>query len=505
METPWLIFMGRLHPLVLHLPIGFLAALLALEAWGKVFERAQVTPMQRGLLAVLFWLSALASAGSGWLLGLEDGHASGDLFLHQGLGLVAATTLTALAALGQRRGLYRLSLALSILAVLGAGHLGSSMTQGEAFLAKPESEIVAVAQEQPDQTPAPVIPTWYEARIAPILHDYCIKCHGEKKQKGDLALHTGEIMLAGSEFLQVVIPGDAEASPLIQRLRLPRDHEDHMPPEAKDQPRPEDLRELARWIAAGASLVAAAPEALADEDLQAPGVVAEPAPAVLSAQAVEALRRLQVHVEIIDPSSQLLWINCRPRPGVDDEFLADYLQPLAGFVGELSLAGTALGNAGLAALEGMTRLERLDLSATACGAEGLARLVGLPALRSLNLTNTALGDEAIEILVAMSALERVQLWGTGLSAEGLARLREARPALRLEVGALATLLALETEPPVSFSKHPELDAHNGSCPVTQKPVDPRFRVVHDDRVVGFCCPNCPSVFLNAPEEYPLGE
>lgn len=64
---PWLEFAGRLHPLVLHTPIGVLAALATLEGLALATKR----PLERRtrvVLALLLAGSAMLSAGSGWLL-----------------------------------------------------------------------------------------------------------------------------------------------------------------------------------------------------------------------------------------------------------------------------------------------------------------------------------------------------------------------------------------------------------------------------------------------------
>ncbi len=282
MTEAWITFLGRLHPLVLHLPLGLVGMIVVLEAWGKLKVGARFQPSQRSLLAVVLFLSATAAAVSGWQLGVENGYSSGGFLWHRGLGIafVGAALLMASASLLSKRGLYRASLVLALVLAGAAGHLGAGLTHGEDFLFEP---FQASEQEQPpskvqevldvlglpseppalvELVPAPQATqaTWYDERIAPIFEAYCTKCHGEKKQKGDLALHTGEIVLAGSEFGPVVIPGDPDESLILQRLRLPLEDDDRMPPAKKPQPTDEEIAELLRWVAAGASLEALAPE-----------------------------------------------------------------------------------------------------------------------------------------------------------------------------------------------------------------------------------------------------
>ena len=550
MDQRWLDFFGRLHPFLLHVPIGTLVALLLLEGLGKMSSASQLQPGQRRLLAILLLFASLATATSGWLLGEEQGYSAGVFLWHRGFGIAfaASTALMALATLAGWRGLYRFGLLAALFAVVPAGHFGGSMTHGADFLTEPfevpaEDAGAAVSVEEasdadtPEELELPPQPiteestsvepiasaelpsteTWYDARVAPVLESYCVSCHGAEKQKGDLALHTGEIVLAGSEFGPVVIPGDLEESLLLQRMVVPLEDDDHMPPASKPQPSALELAEVARWISAGASLDAPAPPPLTVEDLpSAPEAEPEPeapessssgsAPLVsVSPDAIEALRADRVHVELIDPAKGLFWVDFRSRRETDDAFVAGVLEVLGDTVAELSLAGTAVSGAVLAQLGAHTQLEELDLSRTSIPGAELNALEPCVSLRELNLTGAAVGDEAATPLAAIAALERVLLWKSGLSAEAIEGLRAARPELEVVTGEVRVLEPAEVEPPVSFSKHPELDPVNTTCPVTGSPIDPRYRVVHDDRVVGFCCPNCPTTFLKAPEKYPVSE
>ena len=59
-------------------------------------------------------------------------------------------------------------------------------------------------------------------------------------------------MLKGGQSGPVIVPGQAAQSELLRRVRLPLDDQDHMPPEGKPQPAPEDLALLEWWVEAGA-------------------------------------------------------------------------------------------------------------------------------------------------------------------------------------------------------------------------------------------------------------
>ena len=61
-----------------------------------------------------------------------------------------------------------------------------------------------------------------------------------------------ETLLKGGKDGPVLIAGKALDSPMIHRLLLPLDDEDHMPPEGKPQPTLAEIAALQWWIERGA-------------------------------------------------------------------------------------------------------------------------------------------------------------------------------------------------------------------------------------------------------------
>jgi mono/diheme cytochrome c family protein len=124
-----------------------------------------------------------------------------------------------------------------------------------------------VAEEKPEEAPAeqpeaPVAPvaeeatslaSAYDAHVAPIFAANCVGCHGPEKQKGGLRLDSLAALETGGSSGATVVAGDPDASLLIQRVELPLDDYDHMPPEDAPQPSEEQLALLRWWIGAGAN------------------------------------------------------------------------------------------------------------------------------------------------------------------------------------------------------------------------------------------------------------
>ncbi len=91
----------------------------------------------------------------------------------------------------------------------------------------------------------------FKTHILPILQNSCAKCHGEDKQKDDLRLDTFAYVMKGSEHGAVVVAEDLIGSSLFQRITLPADDDDIMPP--KDGPLAKnEIALIKNWIANGA-------------------------------------------------------------------------------------------------------------------------------------------------------------------------------------------------------------------------------------------------------------
>src|SRR5262245_682739 len=86
---------GRLHPLLLHLPIGLLLGALVLELSAS---RGKVGRGALGFYLRLAAFTAALTATAGWILSHEDGYGTETVARHERLGL-AVTGLALLASL----------------------------------------------------------------------------------------------------------------------------------------------------------------------------------------------------------------------------------------------------------------------------------------------------------------------------------------------------------------------------------------------------------------------
>src|SRR5262249_48686392 len=113
---------------------------------------------------------------------------------------------------------------------------------------------------------------------------------------------------------------------------------------------------------------------------------------------------------------------------ITDEALAECVRAVPR-IRSLYLSGSRGTDAGLAVLREAIDLEELNIGGTAVGDDGVAHLEGLQCLRRLVLSNTRITDAALACLRKLPALEILYLTGTAVTDRGLEHL-EHLPRLR---------------------------------------------------------------------------
>ena len=87
----------------------------------------------------------------------------------------------------------------------------------------------------------------FERDVLPILHENCLRCHGEKKRKGGLDLRTAAGILRGGESGEVIVPGKPGESKLFKLIS-----KGEMPPGKKTRLDPARQQLIRGWIEGGA-------------------------------------------------------------------------------------------------------------------------------------------------------------------------------------------------------------------------------------------------------------
>src|SRR5438046_3096674 len=128
-------FFGRLHPLLVHLPIGLIVLLAFLE-WIARYPRFKNANSGARFILALAAPLAVFTALCGWLLSLGGSYGDRLLQLHlwTGIGTAAACVLAALCYWLELKRLYRYCLAATTVALVFASHFGGSLTHGSDYL-----------------------------------------------------------------------------------------------------------------------------------------------------------------------------------------------------------------------------------------------------------------------------------------------------------------------------------------------------------------------------------
>ena len=331
----------------------------------------------------------------------------------------------------------------------------------------------------------------FATQVWPVLQRRCLDCHGPKKQEGDLRVDQRETLLKGEHA--PVVPGKPDQSEMVRRISLPKADVDVMPAEG-DPLSKEEIGRIRAWIEQGANwpehLPAGEPVAAAEPPLLARTLT--PAETEAADKAMDGIRKQGAHATLVAAGTRAVEVNLGLLGAKATDAELALLQGLESSLVWLTLARSAVGDAGMTAVAKCRELRRLDLSGTAVGDAGLQSLAGLEHLTSLNLFKTKVTDAGLQHLAGLKHLRTLYVWQTGVTDAGVSQLKAALPQLRVDQGkdADAFVAAMAADQPA-----------NDKCPVTGKAVDPRFTVTHEGKKIAFCCTNCRDKFIKDPKAF----
>ena len=96
-------------------------------------------------------------------------------------------------------------------------------------------------------------PTFYTAKVRPILEAQCGDCHMGANRKGGLVIDTRAGLKMGGRDGAVIVPGDPDNSLLVKLIRHEGPPDDPMPmPPKKPKMSDADIAIITAWVKAGA-------------------------------------------------------------------------------------------------------------------------------------------------------------------------------------------------------------------------------------------------------------
>jgi uncharacterized membrane protein len=431
-------FIGHLHPLLVHLPIGVLLLAFVLECMARWFQQDQVRPAIRMAIG-LGLAAAILSAVSGWLLAEAGDYSETVLQRHRWLG-VGTAGLFSLVWLAQRSRWYFPLFTAGIITLVAAGHYGGNLTHGEGYLF--ETTVVATSSARGEAIvlgPETII---FKDIIQPILQEKCVSCHRPAKRKGDLILSTEAGIMAGGKHGKVLLPGHPDSSNMLQRIYQPLHHDDHMPPSGKPQLSALEIHLLEWWIKEGAEFQSLVKDHPLPEELSAAINAARPAPSnpvflksvpMPSAKDLERLKSLHISVRSLEPGQPWLAVSLAGQRSFPRTYW-DALNAVSAQLVDLDLSHTAVQDQDLSG-KAFPNLVRLNIAHTSLGNGAIPFLSQSPFLESINLTNTLMGNELQVLLPKLPHLKKLFLWQTQITPELVSSWKTQYPDLQFETGA----------------------------------------------------------------------
>ncbi len=445
------LFLGRLHPLVLHFPIVLIILTMLFEV-GRYFKILKVTDTLVMIVLLSAAASALFSVAAGFFL-FASGDYSGNLMEQHFWGGVTTGffifTTAGLFVVYTNNSKYYFpylsALLISNLSVAYTSHLGGSITHGHGYLTEHLQLMFNTDDTYKTKPEAEMLV--YEDLISPIFESKCISCHNTQKAKGNFLMTTYENLLKpGESNTPSITPQRPDKSELFNRVILPEEHKDHMPPEGKTPLTQNEIALLKFWIEAGAKKELYVREAKKDKNMST--VIEKLLPDLSRYRRkvqIENIKQKTLENELKEIANTLsiriqkdstgedayftIAMSFPPAPFTNDQF--KILHPYAAVFSKASLVSSGIDDAGLYYIGQMINLEKLFLQKTNIDGSGLVYLQHLPKLKVLNLSFTKVDDKAALDLLKIHNLEEVYLYRTGTSKEVVDAIQKNKPSLKI--------------------------------------------------------------------------
>ena len=449
-ENPsdFLLFLGRFHPLAVHLPIGFLLLDVIVQLatrWPKFHPIKPFTPY----LWMLGAISAAIAILFGYFISLSGDYDADTLFWHKwsGVGVLSFSIACYFffkkpfkaPAFAQWASVFVVFASLTY-----TGHLGGNLTHGQTYLLEyAPNPVRGFAGLPPKAIPRKKVMVLDSADVfldlvQPIMDSKCVSCHNAGKKKGDLLLTSYNAIMKGGENGEIIISADVEGSELYRRITLPENHDDFMPSEGKRPLTDQEVDIVAFWIAVGAPPNGFITE-LDTEKKIAPtvnnylgldknSILNKIVPAADKA-VVDSLKNRGFILNRLMRDNYFLDANFslseRSLEDSDVELLLRLKEQLVW----LNLANSKVSDTHLGKIGHLENLVKLDLRGNSITDAGLGHLSNLKNLESLNLYGTKVSDGVFEVLPQLAQLKKIYLWQTQVSDSMAIRLQKANKNL----------------------------------------------------------------------------
>ncbi|MBX3252668.1 MAG: hypothetical protein KF862_00900 [Chitinophagaceae bacterium] len=428
------LFLGRFHPLIVHLPVGFLLLAVILQLTGCI-PRYRSIRSAVPLSLLTGCASAIMACITGYLLSLDGDYNPETLSVHMWLGIFTAIVsfiawLISIHTISFKamhlKSLNVFALAMLVL-ITAAGHYGGTLTHGSGYIS---TDIVFEKPKEKKQITNAEEALVFEDIVYPILQNKCGNCHNNNKKKGRLSMETLASLKKGGKHGAVITEGKPLESELIKRVLLDPADEKFMPTDGKPPLTGEETAIIQWWIESQMSgedkkLALASPPSNIKEYIlhylgagtAASSSTTENAATSISAPPVtdDVLAQLNNEGFVIKQISydpDLLDITLPSTEGISNADKIKLLEPVKSNILWLNVSGNKVTDDQLAIINTFSNLQRLRLDKTPVTDAGIRRLADLSSLESINLCYTKITEACLADLSNMKSLQSVYTWGT---------------------------------------------------------------------------------------------
>jgi uncharacterized membrane protein len=431
----WLQVAGRMHPMVLHLPIGILILLFVFMLMRNTFQKKQFRKIMLVCL-VLASLSASVTALFGFFLSIGGDYGIDTLQQHKisGVALSIFTFFILVWYHNVRKSelVFYGSVVCSILLLVLTGHTGSVLTHGENFVLAP---VTSNKEKALDVNHASL----YQLAVMPVLENKCFSCHNESKSKGKLIMTSIDKFKRGGEHGKAFKEGNPDSSRMMKYIQLPLDHDDHMPPDGKPQLSIFEISLLEAWVKAGADFEKKMIDFHDGDTLKLLAMKAinaiikkkEVKQYTFKAASEEVIKKMNTPFRTVFPIYQ-------NSPALQADFFVkesfqlnslEELREVKDQLVVLNLSKMPVTDADLNIISQFKNLEKINLNFTSVKGDGLASLKSLTKLQSLSVSGTVVTKDALKPVLSLPALNEVFIWNTPITETEKADLEKAFPEI----------------------------------------------------------------------------
>ena len=429
-------FLGRMHPLIIHLPIGFLLLAIIFDgiSYHKKYDYLKRAVPFTLLIGCIF---AGAACVLGLMLSVTGDYDDQILSNHKFSGI--SLTLIAGILYGLNTARFRKFFSISrplfsglsvatFLLLSYTGHQGANLTHGSNYITF--QTLMHQPREKPKQVEEAMI---FEDVVHPILEKRCFQCHRADKKKGRLSMETLASMLKGGKHGPSVVPGKLDESELFRRITLDPSHEDYMPSDGKT-PLTKTETEIIRWWIekAGAveekkiselkdyneikllaaSLLGLGGHSLAEINSSTGQKINGNIPETLDMTLVENLRKQGLVVRVMLQKPVMLDVTLPSGSGRKMGDIVNDLKPVVRNIIWLNLSDNGFTENDLGILKHMSNVEKLRLEKNPIS-DGISDyLEGLKYLEAVNLNETKISTVCLNRLKQNPSIKRIYTWKT---------------------------------------------------------------------------------------------